>query len=50
MGDRPRGGPEGVAVGTLSHADLEKIQKREGGQMYPVSHIRCLNTDSRLDD
>lgn len=33
--DRPRGGPEGVAVGTLTHADLQKTVKAE--RLYPVS-------------
>jgi hypothetical protein len=35
QGDRPRGGPEGVAVGTLTHADLQRTVKTE--RLYPVS-------------
>lgn len=35
--DKPRGGPEGVAVGTLSHDDLQKVLKKEGRDRYPVS-------------
>jgi hypothetical protein len=40
--DRPRGGPEGIAVGTLSQADLEKVQKNIGTDLYPVSVAFCV--------
>jgi len=44
QGDRPRGGPEGIAVGTLSQADLEKVQKNIGTDLYPVRSSRCLRS------
>ncbi|KAH8083044.1 DNA-directed RNA polymerase III, subunit Rpc31 [Filobasidium floriforme] len=47
QGDRPRGGPEGVAVGTLTHADLQRTVKTE--RLYPEYQLKDMRNPDQAE-